>query len=167
MVRENKTIIFVYVKINLCLGSVTISTEDLTSSNTEKTLNPGDYFGLTPAYFAGKARARVKAKTHFVSLYTDKTSIEETIAPIICEIERISQAYHGFINLTQDDDSQSSIPRISGENPQQTRRLRLELAGKCQQFDAGIRLSGLTGSCRFRLEPEIRSPDPFTGILLP
>jgi hypothetical protein len=45
--------------------------------------------------------------------------------------------------------------------------LRLELAGKCQQFDAGIRLSGLTGSCRFRLEPEIRSPDPFTGILLP
>jgi len=56
----------------------------------QKKLNPGDYFGLTPAYFVGKARATVKATTHVVCLYMDKASIAETIAPIIREIERIS-----------------------------------------------------------------------------
>ncbi len=40
---------------------------------------------------------------------------------------------------TWDDDSWSSIPWISGENPQETRRFRQEPAGKCQEFDGGIR----------------------------
>jgi len=71
----------------------------------KKKLNPGDYFGLTPAFFGGTARATVKAKIHVVCLYMNKTSIEETIPSIIREIERISQAYHDFIYLTQDDGS--------------------------------------------------------------
>jgi len=41
----------------------------------------------------------------------------------------------------QDDDSWSSIPWISGEKPQESRRFRQEPAGKCQEFDAGIRES--------------------------
>ncbi len=41
--------------------------------------------------------------------------------------------------VAQNDDSWSSIPWISGENPQETRLFRQEPAGKCQEFDAGIR----------------------------
>ncbi len=40
---------------------------------------------------------------------------------------------------TQDDDSGSSIPWVTGRNPQETRRFWPEPAGKCQEFDAGIR----------------------------
>jgi hypothetical protein len=78
--------------MNLCLGSVTVSTEGSTSSNQDKTLNAREYFGLTPAYFDGKARATVKAKTHLVCLYMDKATVEKIITPIIREIERLSQS---------------------------------------------------------------------------
>ena len=47
---------------------------------------------------------------------------------------------------------------------QETPRFRPEPAGKCQEFDARIRLPVLTGFCRFRAEPDkfcyrIRSPE--------
>ncbi len=59
---------------------------------------------------------------------------------------------------SQVDDTWSSIPWISGENPQETSCFRPEPAGKCQKVDTRIRwpsrLPVLTGSCRFRVKPD-------------
>jgi hypothetical protein len=52
-----------------------------------------------------------------------------------------------MVNITQDDDSGSSILWVSGKNPQETRRFWPEPAGKCQEFDSGnpVTISG----CQF------------------
>jgi hypothetical protein len=73
---------------------------------------------------------------------------------------------------TQFDDSGSSIPRISGENSQETPCFLPEPARKCQEFDTRIRWPyPAAGFDRFLSVPSetghIRSLDPFTGILLP
>ena len=75
-------------------------------------------------------------------------------------------------NTSQDDENGSSIPWISGENHQETYRFRPEPVGKCREFDAGIRWPyPAAGFDSFLSVPSgtgwIRSPDPFTGILLP
>ncbi len=69
-----------------------------TSSVEQKELSQGNYFGLTSVYFSGKARATAKAVTNVICLYMDKNSNEETIFPVLRDMERICQGYHDFIS---------------------------------------------------------------------
>ena len=80
-----------------CLGCV-VAKKEGAKSEKEKKFIKGEFFGLTPFFFGGKAKATLTAASHSICLFMEKKSIEEIIVPIIREIEKISQSYGDFIN---------------------------------------------------------------------
>lgn len=96
MVRGNE-IIPLYSKKFSCIGSV-VATKEGAKSEKEKTFMKGEFFGLTPFFFGGKAKATLTTTCRYQCLFMAKQSIDEIVLPILRDIEKISQSYGDFIN---------------------------------------------------------------------